>query len=317
MIVALAGGVGGAKLAQGLYGVVPPTELIVVVNTADDFTHFGLHISPDLDTVMYTLAGVANPVTGWGIAGDTFETMAMLGRYGKDEWFRLGDRDLATHITRTEALRGGRSLTEITAELAAALGVNARVLPMCDEPVATYVDTPDGRLEFQDYFVRRHQRDTVLGISFDGVERAILPLSTGHALEHAELIVFCPSNPFVSIGPILAVPGLRDALGQGAVPRIAVSPIVGGQALKGPAAQMLESLGHEVSPVGVARLYDGLIDAMVIDQQDAACAPELEDLGLAVLVAQTIMGDRRDRERLAGEIVNFSRQRIASARVLA
>jgi LPPG:FO 2-phospho-L-lactate transferase len=307
MIVALAGGVGGAKLAQGLYGILPPDTLTVVVNTADDFDRFGLHISPDLDTVMYTLAGLANPATGWGIAGDTFAAMAMLGRYGRETWFRLGDRDLATHIARTERLRQGATLSAATAELTAALGVRARLLPMCDEPVATLVDTPAGRLEFQDYFVRRQQQDEVRGVVFAGAEHATLPAAVAAALAAAEAIVVCPSNPIVSVGPILAVPGLRERLAAARAPRVAVSPIVGGQAIKGPAAQMLRTLGHEVSPVGVARLYAGLIDGIVIDEQDAALQPRLEALDLAVRVAPTIMGDRPDRERLAALVLDFCR----------
>jgi LPPG:FO 2-phospho-L-lactate transferase len=307
MIVALAGGVGGAKLAQGLYGILPPDTLTVVVNTADDFDRFGLHISPDLDTVMYTLAGLANPATGWGIAGDTFAAMAMLGRYGRETWFRLGDRDLATHIVRTERLRQGATLSAATAELTAALAVRARLLPMCDEPVATLVDTPAGRLEFQDYFVRRQQQDEVRGVVFAGAEHATLPAAVAAALAAAEAIVVCPSNPIVSVGPILAVPGLRERLAAARAPRVAVSPIVGGQAIKGPAAQMLRTLGHEVSPVGVARLYAGLIDGIVIDEQDAALRPRLEALGLAVRVAPTIMGDRPDRERLAALVLDFCR----------
>jgi LPPG:FO 2-phospho-L-lactate transferase len=305
MIVALAGGVGGAKLAQGLYGILPPEGLAVIVNTADDFDRFGLHISPDLDTVMYTLAGIANPATGWGIEGDTFEAIEMLGRYGRETWFRLGDRDLATHIARTERLRRGATLSETTAELAAALGVRARLLPMCDEPVASLVDTPAGRLEFQDYFVKRHQQDEVRGLVFDGAERATLSAAVAEVLDAAEAIVVCPSNPFVSVGPILAVPGLRRRLAAARAPRVAVSPIVGGQAIKGPAAAMLASLGHEVSPVGVAQLYAGLIDGMVIDEQDAALRPRIEELGMAVVVTGTIMGDRPDRERLAARVLDL------------
>lgn len=307
MIVALAGGVGGAKLAQGLYGAVAPDALAVVVNTADDFDHLGLRICPDLDTVMYTLAGLANPVTGWGVVDDTFQAMELLGRYGRPTWFRLGDRDLATHIARGERLRQGAGLGEVTAELAGALGIRAALLPMCDEPVATLVDTPAGRLEFQDYFVRRHQQDAVLGVVYAGAEAARLPEAVGRVLAGAEAIVLCPSNPIVSIGPMLAVPGLRARLAGAAAPRVAVSPIVAGQALKGPAAHMLATLGHEVSPVGVARLYTGLIDGMVIDAADAAARGAIEALGLRVLVTQTVMGGREDRERLGREVLDFCR----------
>ncbi len=312
MIVALAGGVGGAKLAQGLSGALPPDGLAVIVNTADDFDHLGLRICPDLDTVMYTLAGLANPATGWGIAGDTFAAMGLLGRYGRPTWFRLGDRDLATHIARTERLRQGASLSTVTADLAGALGVRARLLPMCDEPVATLVETPAGQLEFQDYFVRRHQQDAVLGVTFAGAESARLPAGVVGALTDAEAIIICPSNPIVSVGPILAVPGLRAWLAGAPVPRVAVSPIVAGQALKGPAAHMLATLGHEVSPVGVARLYLGLIDGMVVDAADAAERDRIEALGLRVLVTRTVMGERADRERLAGEVLDFCRALAAA-----
>lgn len=307
MIVALAGGVGGAKLAQGLYGILPPDELTVVVNTGDDFERFGLYIAADLDTVMYTLAGIANPVNGWGIAGDTFQTMEMLGRYGRETWFQLGDRDLATHIARTERLRQGHSLTRVTQELATALGIRARIMPMCDEPVATLVDTPAGRLEFQEYFVHRHQQDQVLALVFAGVERARLLPALAHALATAETIVLCPSNPFVSVGPILAVPGLRDGLERSAAPLVAVSPIIGGQALKGPAAQMLASLGHEVSALGVARLYAGLINGIVIDTVDRNQRHQIEALGMQVLVTDTVMGDAVDRQRLARSVLDFAR----------
>jgi LPPG:FO 2-phospho-L-lactate transferase len=307
MIVALAGGVGGAKLAHGLSALLPPDELAIVINTADDFDRFGLRICPDLDTVLYTLAGLANPIAGWGIAGDSWAAMEMLARYGRDTWFQLGDRDLATHIVRTERLRQGASLSAVAAELAAALGVRARLLPMCDEPVATLVETPAGRLEFQDYFVRRHQQDDVLGVTFAGAEAATVPTAVADALARAEAIIICPSNPIVSIGPILAVPGLRERLMAAAAPRIAVSPIVGGRAIKGPAARMLATLGHEVSPVGVARLYRDVIDALVIDEQDAADASRIEALGLGVLVTGTIMDDEAARRRLAGTVLDFCR----------
>src|SRR5436305_13252376 len=235
MIVALAGGVGGAKLAQGLSLALPPDALTVIGNTADDFEHLGLRISPDLDTVLYTLAGMANPETGWGVAGDTFRALDLLGRYGGETWFLIGDLDFATHVRRTELLRAGRSLTEVAATLARGLGLRAALLPMCDEPVATVVETPAGPLAFQDYFVRRRHQDPVSAVRFEGVERATLPAGVAAALREAEAIVLCPSNPIVSLGPILAVPGLRDALRAAPGPRVAVSPIVGGRARNGPA----------------------------------------------------------------------------------
>lgn len=306
MIVALAGGVGGAKLAHGLYQTLPPDTLTVVVNTADDFDLFGLRICPDADTVMYTLAGIANPATGWGVVDDTMQTLAMLGRYGYDTWFRLGDSDFATHIARTEQLRAGRSLSEVTAGLASALGVRARLLPMSDAPVATLVETPAGQLHFQDYFVRRQHRDPVSGISLAGIEAATVPPVVADALQQAEAIIFCPSNPIVSIGPILAVADMRARLEQAGAPKVAVSPIVGGKALRGPADQMLSGLGHDSSALGVARLYQGTLDGFVIDRQDAGQRAAIEALGMRVLVTDTVMGDAADRRRLAEEVLAFA-----------
>lgn len=307
MIVALAGGVGGAKLAQGLYLALPPDTLTVIGNTADDFDHFGLRISPDLDTVLYTLAGLANPATGWGIAGDSFRALDLLKRYGAEGWFAIGDLDFATHIRRSELLRAGHTPTAVAATLARGLGLRARLLPMCDEPVATIVEAPDGPLGFQDYFVRRRHQDTVSAVRFDGIERATLPVGVAAALREATAIVLCPSNPIVSLGPILAVPGLRAALRAAPGRKVAVSPIVGGRALKGPADRMLAGLGHDVSPVGVARLYRDFLDGFVLDETDAALAPEVEALGPRTLVAQTVMGDAADRRRLAEEILAFAR----------
>ncbi len=314
-VTALAGGVGGAKLAQGLQRAVSPGDLTVVVNTADDFDHYGLRISPDLDTVLYTLAGLANPATGWGIAGDTYHTLDAIAAYGRDPWFKLGDRDFATHILRTERLRAGATLTEVMTELAAALQIPSRILPMTDDPVATLVDTPAGLLEFQDYFVGRRQTDDVTGVVFSGIESARLPRGVVDAIESAEVIFFCPSNPIVSIGPLLAVAGLRDALERASAPRVAVSPLIGGKALKGPADRMLATLGHEVSSVGVARIYAGLIDGLVIDKVDLDLAPRIRDLGIEVLVTGTIMGGPEDRERLAAETLQFAR--VLSPRRLA
>lgn len=309
MIVALAGGVGGAKLADGLYRSVASDELTVIINTGDDFDLYGLHISPDADTVLYTLAGLANPETGWGIAGDTFATLEMLRRYGEDTWFLLGDRDFATHIQRTRWLRTGQTPTQVAGRLATALEVRARLLPMCDAPVATYVRTPAGELAFQDYFVRRHHSDEVLGIRFEGIEDAVPSDAVREAVAQAEAIVFCPSNPIVSIGPILAVPGMRDLVRAARAPRIAVSPIVGGQALRGPADRMLAGLGDEVSPLGVARLYSDLLDGIVIDNADVSLAVRITDeLDMAVHVTNTIMRSEADRQRLAEETLRFAQQ---------
>jgi LPPG:FO 2-phospho-L-lactate transferase len=310
-ICALAGGVGGAKLAAGLQDILSPGDLSVVVNTADDFDLWGLHICPDLDTIMYTLAGVSDPGTGWGVAGESFATLNMLEHYGEETWFKLGDRDLATHILRTSRLRSGDKLTRITAELSGALGVESAVLPMSDDPVSTILETPDGRLEFQEYFVRRGQRDEVLGVWLRGIEEAIPTESVLAALGDADAIVFCPSNPIVSVGPILAVPGMMEALGSSSAPKVAVSPIVGGRALKGPADRMLASLGHEVSATGVARIYAGLVDGMVVDRIDERERAGIEAIGMSVLVTESVMRDAEDRARLASETLEFGAGMVA------
>jgi len=310
-VCALAGGVGGAKLAAGLQDVLPPGDLSVVVNTADDFDLWGLHICPDLDTVMYTLAKISNPETGWGIAGESFDALNMLERYGEETWFKLGDRDLATHVLRTCRMRSGETLTGVTAGLSAALGVESIVLPMSDDPVSTVLETPEGRLEFQEYFVRRAQRDEVLGIELRGIERARPTNGVLAAIGGAEAIVFCPSNPVVSLGPILALPGMMEALAASSAPKVAVSPIVGGRALKGPADRMLASLGHEVSATGVARMYAGLVDGMVVDLIDEGERAGIEDIGMRVLVTESVMRDPRDRARLASETLEFGAGMVA------
>lgn len=306
MIVALAGGVGGAKMAQGLQAAVPPGTLTVIVNTADDFDLYGLRISPDLDTVMYTLAGIADPVQGWGVAGDTHHTLDAIARYGRQPWFLLGDQDFATHVLRTERLRSGAALSRVTDELATALGVPSRIVPMSDQTVATLIETPAGMLEFQDYFVGRRQSDDVLGVRFAGVEQATPCPEALAAIGQAEAIVIAPSNPIVSVAPILATPGIQAALEAVAAPIVAVSPIIGGRALKGPAANMLSTLGHEVSALGVARIYAGLVDGLVIDEVDADLAPSIEVLGMRVLTTATVMGGLDDRRRLACEVLDFA-----------
>ena len=263
--------------------------------------------------MLYTLAGLANPETGWGIAGDTFATLEMLRRYGEDTWFLLGDRDFATHIQRTRWLREGKTPTEVASALMAALGVRARLLPMSDAPVATHVQTPEGELAFQDYFVRRHHSDEVLGIRFAGIERAEPTEQIRAALAEAEVIVFCPSNPLVSIGPILAVPGMRDLIRAVRVPHVAISPIIAGKALRGPADRMLAGLGDEVSAFGVARLYADLLDGIIIDQEDTALAGRISaELHLRVHVTDTVMRDATDRQRLARETLRFAEQLASS-----
>lgn len=287
-------------------------ELTVIVNTADDFDLYGLRICPDLDTVMYTLAELANPATGWGIEGDTSATLGMLARYSGEPWFQLGDRDFATHIFRTQQLRMGESLTAITATMARALGVRATLLPMTDDRVETMIDTPEGRLDFQQYFVARRHADTVLGVHFEGIGVARPTADVLRAIAGASVIVFCPSNPIVSLGPVLAVPGLREAIEQSPAPVVAVSPIVGGRALKGPADAMLESLGHEVSSAGVAALYLGLLDGIVIDEVDAGLAAAIESQGMRVAVTQTVMQSYDGRMRLARETLDFAESLAAT-----
>jgi LPPG:FO 2-phospho-L-lactate transferase len=309
-VVALAGGVGGAKLAHGLQAHLAE-HLTVVVNTADDTERHGLLVMPDHDTVMYTLAGLANREQGWGLEGETFAAAGMLERYGEETWFRLGDKDLATHIARTRRLAEGGRLTEVCLQLQRSLDVPARILPMTDDPIRTEVRTDEGWLEFQEYFVHRHQQPEVREVRFRGAEQAAASPEVLDAIGSVSMVVVAPSNPIVSIGPILAVGGLSEALaaarGRG-TPIVAVSGIVGGKALKGPADRMLASLGHEVSALGVARLYAGWIDTFVLDTVDAVIRPEIEALGLKVTVTDTIMSDDQARARLAQEILDTARR---------
>ena len=309
MIVALAGGVGGAKLADGLAQLFGDA-VTVIVNTADDFEHLGLNISPDLDTVMYTLGGIANPQTGWGVAGETWTFLDQIARLGGPTWFRLGDRDLATHVLRGAALRAGGRLTAVTADLCRRLGIAARVLPMSDDAVRTIVHSADGDLAFQEYFVGRHCDVPVTGFAFAGIERARPTMEVEAALRAAELdaIILCPSNPFVSIDPILSLPGMRQLLGAPGVPVVAVSPIIGGAAVKGPAAKMMRELGFEPSAASVAAHYRGLVTGFVMDTADAALAPAVEVQGMTVTVTGTVMRTNADRLRLAEECVAFARR---------
>ncbi|HEY1167716.1 MAG TPA: 2-phospho-L-lactate transferase [Candidatus Limnocylindrales bacterium] len=307
-VLCLAGGVGGAKLADGLQQSLAPGELTVVVNTGDDFERHSLTICPDHDTVLYTLAGLADSNQGWGIAGETWEVMDQLARLGDDTWFRLGDRDLATHLFRTERLRRGARPTEVALELGRSLGLKSRVLPMADEPVRTQVRTAAGWLDFQDYFVRLHQEPDVLEVRYDRVDAAIVTPEVRDAIRSAEAIVVAPSNPVVSIGPILAVPGLLNEIlsaRQRGVPAVGVSGIVGGKALRGPADRMLVSLGEESSALGVARRYAaaGLLDVFVIDKKDEALSANIRGLGLEVVITQTVMTDLPMRASLARQML--------------
>ena len=309
-VVALAGGVGGARLAFGLQAELG-TDLTVVVNTADDLERHGLLVSPDHDTVVYTLAGIGDPQQGWGIAGETYAAAEMLARYGEQTWFRLGDRDLATHITRTARLQAGTNPTDVALELQRSLGVKAAILPMSHDPVRTEVRTDEGWLEFQDYFVRRRQEPVVHEVRFRGIERAEVAPRVRGELGFADAIVIAPSNPIVSVGPILALRGMTELLAaakRGGSPVVAVSPIVGGKALKGPADRMLSSLGHESSALGVARIYAEVATGFVLDAVDKALAPEIEALGLRTLVTDTIMTDDAARIRLAREVLRVAQE---------
>jgi LPPG:FO 2-phospho-L-lactate transferase len=309
VILALAGGVGGARLAVGLAEVLSPRQLAIVVNTGDDFEHLGLTICPDIDTVLYTLAGVHNRATGWGRADETWNALETFAQLGGPTWFRLGDRDLALHVVRTQALREGSPLSAVTRALARRLGVRHPVLPMSDTPVRTYVVTAGGELTFQDYFVRLRCRPRVRGFRFAGIERARVPATLADLLASARVqaVVICPSNPFVSVAPILRVPAIRRWLASRRIPVVAVSPIVGGAALKGPAAKMMRELGAQPSADGIARHYGRLIDGWVIDDADAALAEHIRDMGRAVHVTDTVMTDAAKSERLAGEVVRFAR----------
>jgi LPPG:FO 2-phospho-L-lactate transferase len=309
-IVAIAGGIGGAKLALGLYRAMPPEDVTFVVNTGDDEVFHGLHISPDLDTVMYTLAGLANQQTGWGITEDTFNAREMLGYYGAETWFGLGDRDLATHIERTRLLAKGFTLTEVTRHLCLKLQVLSSLLPMSDQPVRTIVKTPDQTLSFQQYFVKLQCQPVVRNIIFEGADDASMSTSLKYALDTGRAIVFCPSNPVVSIGPILAIREVRERLESFQGPRVAVSPIVGGQALKGPAAKMLRELGEEVSSLGVARRLSKVCDILVIDAQDANLAPSIRRTGLEPVILNTIMETEEDKVRLAKDILNVIGEKV-------
>jgi len=308
MILALAGGVGGAKLANGLSLVLRPSELSIVVNTGDDFEHVGLKVCPDLDTVTYWLAGLNDAERGWGLAGETWHFMAALKRLGGPGWFNLGDSDLALHLTRTELLGKGASLSEVTRDICQKLGIGHPVAPMTDQRVQTRIHTADEELAFQDYFVRLRCEPEVRSISFSGIETAQPSAALAAAMNDPTLgaVVICPSNPFLSIDPILGVPGVRQWLESTPVPVIAVSPIVGGQAIKGPAAKILRELGHESSVDAVASHYSGLIDGIVIDKIDEGAAASLRDQGIDVLVTQTVMRNVDDQRDLALAVLKFA-----------
>jgi len=302
-VVALAGGVGGARLADGLAQILPPENLTVIVNTGDDFEHLGLYICPDLDTVCYTLAGLANPATGWGRSAETWQALETLATLGGPTWFRLGDHDLGMHLERTRRRRLGQPLSQITRHFCRALGIQVTVIPVSDDPVATWVDTGDGALPFQEYFVHRQCQPIVSGFHFIGAEQAHPAPGVLEAIDRADLVVFCPSNPWVSIDPILAIPGLRLAIQSR--PTLAVSPIIGGQAVKGPAAKMFAEMGLEPSALAVARHYGKMLKGFILDHIDALQAQEIQPLEIKTYLTDTLMRTIQDRGRLAKEVVEF------------
>ena len=307
--IALSGGVGGAKLALGLCDVLADAgRLTVVANTGDDFEHLGLIVCPDLDTLTYTLAGLANSETGWGRAGESGAFMEALGALGGETWFFLGDKDLAIHVARTRRLRAGESLSTVTSDLCARLGIEARIVPMSDDPVPTVVETEDGPLAFQHYFVRERCRPKVLGVRHEGAEQARASAGFLDALAAPDLgaVIVCPSNPYISIDPILAVPGVRDALAACEAPAIAVSPIVGGEAVKGPTAKMMAERGIAPSAAAIAEHYAGLIDGFVLDAADRAEAAGIAATGVAVEVTATMMTAREEKQALARAVLDFA-----------
>ena len=300
-IVALAGGVGGAKLAHGLAQILAPEDLTIIVNTGDDFEHLGMYICPDLDTVCYTLGGLANPETGWGRINETWNTISNIEKLGGPNWFRLGDQDIATHLERTRRMKEGQSLSQITKDFCAAWGIKHRILPMTDSPVRTMVDTDEGELAFQEYFVHRHCEPRVKGFRFDGVNSAEPAPGARDAIESAEAIVICPSNPWVSVDPILRV------IQKNNKPVIAVSPIIGGKTVKGPAAKMYLELGIEPSALAVAEHYRNILAGFVLDSVDSEIESNVKQLGIRTLVTDTLMNNLTDRTRLAQDVLNFIR----------
>ncbi len=300
MIAVLSGGAGGSRFLQGVVQVVPPEDVVVIVNTGDDEEFFGLYVSPDPDIVTYALAGVVDEARGWGMQGDTVRWLEAMGRFGQDTWFQIGDRDLATHLYRTRRLREGATLSQVASEVAERLGVRTRVLPMSDDRVRTMVATEAGTFPFQQYLVQRGARDRVIDLRLEGVDAARPGPGVMEALREAEAILIAPSNPIASVGPILALPGVREALSARRERVAAVSPIVGGQSFQPPAGEMLLGLGHEVSALGVARLYRDVARVFVLDRQDDGLAPQVRELGMEPIVVNTAMRDAMTKRALAG-----------------
>ncbi|MEM3874278.1 MAG: 2-phospho-L-lactate transferase [Candidatus Bathyarchaeia archaeon] len=305
-VVALAGGVGAAKLLKGLVKVVPPKNIFIIGNVGDDIELYGLHISPDLDIIMYTLAGIVEEAKGWGVAGDTFNCLKMLGHLGFETWLQLGDKDLATHIIRTKMLREGMTLSQATAKLCKMFGVEANLIPMSDNPVQTKIQSGSMLLNFQEYFVKRETMDTVTGVIFEGAEKAEPAPGVIQAIEEAERIIVCPSNPILSIAPILAVKAIKRALEKSKVPIVGISPIIGGKALKGPADKVMASMGFEPSAYGVAKFYGKLLKHFIIDEVDREQKSRIEKLGIRVIVTSTIMKSLEDSIRLAKVVMSIT-----------
>jgi LPPG:FO 2-phospho-L-lactate transferase len=303
-VVALAGGVGAARFLEGLVRVVPPEAVTVIVNTGDDMANFmGLYISPDLDIVTYTLAGIVDPKKGWGIKGDTTRALSMLQELGFETWFTLGDQDLGTHIARTAMLQQGWPLSKATQVISQSLGVRCQLLPMTDKWVPTRIVTDVGLLHFEEYLVKRQAKDNVEDVIFDGIESAEPSPSVLDAIQNAETLIICPSNPIVSIGPILAVPGIKEAIIEASSPCVGVSPIIGGKPVKGPADKLMEGKGVEVSAKGVAEFYREFLDVLVIDQKDKSLAPKIEELGVKAVVEQTLMTSMERKKQLARTVL--------------
>lgn len=301
-IVVLVGGVGGAKLAHGLAQILQPGQLTIIVNTGDDLWHYGLRVCPDMDTVMYTLAGLIDPAKGWGLADESHNMLDMMQRYGETPWFGIGDRDIATHLLRTQALHDGATLTEVTAMLAGRLGITQKLVPMTDAPVATMMDTVElGELAFQDYFVRHRWQPTVRGIRLNGIDQAMLTPAVQTALENADAILVGPSNPWLSIAPILSVPGMADLIRSRNVPRVAVTPIIQGAAVKGPAAKLMAELGYTPSAEAVAAYYGNLLNGFVYDERDA----ELQITDQQTTMMDTMMVTDADRAALARRVLEW------------
>lgn len=307
-VTALAGGIGASKFLVGLKEVMPAEDITVIGNTGDDIELLGLRICPDLDTVTYTLAGLVNQEVGWGIAGDTFESLKWLTRYGEASWFNLGDRDLATHLYRSSQLRLGNLLTEVTDRIRSSLGVRSRILPMNDSYTPTRVVTDEGEMHFQEYFVRRKCEPRVKEVRFDGIESSQPAAGVLDAILGADVVIVCPSNPVISIGPILAVPGVRDALRRTQATVVGITPIIGGRALKGPTADMLRDLGHEVSATGVAEIYRDFVDMFVVDEADAASKPRIEMFCRRVVVTNTVMTAQQEKRALALRVMEGARE---------